>query len=1268
MTTLATRELIVIDSSVLNYDAVISTLNPEIPTLFLPNNGEGLNALTNALQGFNEISTLHWVTNTTAQSVLCDGEQLDALSIPAQQALLDKLASHLSTNASISLYNSLIDVTPNTALLEQLSHILGVDVTLGNSIVPRINLAGDWGQALTPNAAADSLLPYSVSTPKTVKKAGAVAVTTSSSTTTTTTSNTTTTTTTTTFLTDDYASDMSTTGIVNLGGAVSGKIETINDSDWFRVNLVAGHQYTFELKGVATDSGSLTDPWLVLNNAKGAYIRADNDSGVGTNSLININAKTTGTFYLSANSWSIFDTGSYQLTAKEVSVNHPPVGQVNINNMTPQEGQVLLASGNLTDSDGLGSITYTWKSGITLLGTGKSYQVSSADVGKPLSVTASYTDGLGNAESVSSRPTNLVVSRQGPAVDDYAPDASSNGVITLGGSVTGNIEVANDNDWLRVSLVANHVYTFEMKGLPTNDGSLADPWLQVVNSTGGIMASDNDAGVGTNALVTGFKAPISGNYYLSAWSWSSTATGTYTLTAKESVTTFNNPPTGSVSIDDTTPQQGQTLNASNSLSDLDGLGAITYTWQTGSTSLGTGSSYAVSANDMGKALNVVASYTDSLGNNESVSSAVTSAVTAPNHAPVGTVTISDTTPLRGQVLTASNTLQDADGLGLISYTWQTGSSVLGTGNSYTVTANEVGKAIAVTANYTDLLGNIESVRSSDSSLVATNNLPTGTVSIDDTTPQQGQTLNVIQTLQDSDGLGTLSYVWFAGTTQVGNGASYAVSSSDVGKTISVTASYTDGNGTPESMTSATTAAVIKASAPGFLMSKNDLFTSEDGDTAVISVNLATAPTRDVVINFTGSDATEDSLVNPTLSFTSSNWSTPQSITVVGKNDYLNDGNQPYIVTAAITSSDVNYRQLLIDPIVVTNQEDLTTVSDSRIPIGTVRDMPLKIYGDAIVNTGSVDTATGLYETTGTKPINDILHGLDGNDTIYGSNLQDDLSGGIGNDSLYGENDEDHLYGEDGNDTLFGGEGIDTLEGGAGNDVMDGGAGDLAADVMIGGAGNDTYYLGYGAVDAITDNGLSTDIDTVIMPYQLSSYTLPTGIEKGTISPGTDNSSLSGNTSNNTLTGNDGKNTLNGAVGRDSLFGGQGDDALNGGTDNDVLDGGVGKDVLTGGTGQDTFVFDTALKSNVDKITDFKPVDDTIKLENQIFTKLTTLGVLNASLFVKGTTALDTNDYVIYNPTTGVVTYDSDGSGAGFGVQIAQLGVNLPITSADFIVI
>jgi len=44
---------------------------------------------------------------------------------------------------------------------------------------------------------------------------------------------------------DDYAGDTTTTGVLALGGAVSGNLETADDTDWFRLNLAIGHGYLF---------------------------------------------------------------------------------------------------------------------------------------------------------------------------------------------------------------------------------------------------------------------------------------------------------------------------------------------------------------------------------------------------------------------------------------------------------------------------------------------------------------------------------------------------------------------------------------------------------------------------------------------------------------------------------------------------------------------------------------------------------------------------------------------------------------------------------------------------------------------------------------------------------------------------------------------------------------------------------------------------------------------------------------------------------------
>ena len=229
---------------------------------------------------------------------------------------------------------------------------------------------------------------------------------------------------------------------------------------------------------------------------------------------------------------------------------------------------------------------------------------------------------------------------------------------------------------------------------------------------------------------------------------------------------------GSVTISRTAQGQGSSA-ASNTLADADGLGAISYQWQRDGVDVAgaTGGSYTLGNADVGHAIDVVAKYTDGHGTAESVTSASTSAVTNVNDPPTGSVTISGTAQ-ENQVLTASNTLADADGLGAISYQWQRdGVDVAGaTGGTYTLGNADVGHAIDVVAKYTDGHGTAESVTSASTSAVTNvNDPPTGSVTISGTA-QENQVLTASNTLADADGLGAISYQWQ--TRRGGHGRGY----------------------------------------------------------------------------------------------------------------------------------------------------------------------------------------------------------------------------------------------------------------------------------------------------------------------------------------------------------------------------------------------------------------------------------------------------------------------------------------------------------------
>ena len=152
---------------------------------------------------------------------------------------------------------------------------------------------------------------------------------------------------------------------------------------------------------------------------------------------------------------------------------------------------------------------------------------------------------------------------------------------------------------------------------------------------------------------------------------------------------------------------------------------------------------------------------------------------------------------------------------------------------------------------------------------------------------------------------------------------------------------------------------------------------------------------------------------------------------------------------------------------------------------------------------------------------------------------------------------------------------------------------------------------------------------------------------------------------------------------ETIQGTKGKNVVTGGIGADKLNGGSGNDVLTGKAGSDIFVFNTALgkgttpsnqnkKVNFDTITDFDAKDDSIWLDNKIFTKLGKSGSetspvhLNKSFFKLGK-ATDKNDYIVYKK--GIVYYDADGIGTKYKpVEIIKLANGAKITVDDFFVI
>ena len=101
-----------------------------------------------------------------------------------------------------------------------------------------------------------------------------------------------------------------------------------------------------------------------------------------------------------------------------------------------------------------------------------------------------------------------------------------------------------------------------------------------------------------------------------------------------------------------------------------------------------------------------------------------------------------------------------------------------------------------------------------------------------------------------------------------------------------------------------------------------LTTSEIGDRAKFSAVLLSAPNSNVTIGLSVSDSTEGELLSSLLTFTPENWNTPQNVTVVGKDDFDDDGDKSFSVTTiAATSDDPLYSGLDPADVSVTNVDE-----------------------------------------------------------------------------------------------------------------------------------------------------------------------------------------------------------------------------------------------------------------------------------------------------------------------------------------------------------
>jgi len=409
-----------------------------------------------------------------------------------------------------------------------------------------------------------------------------------------------------------------------------------------------------------------------------------------------------------------------------------------------------------------------------------------------------------------------------------------------------------------------------------------------------------------------------------------------------------------------------------------------------------------------------------------------------------------------------------------------------------------------------------------------------------------------------------------------------------------------------------------------------LVTTEAGGQATFSVVLTSQPTANVIIPLSSSDTTEGTVSPTSLTFTSANWNTAQTVTVTGVDDLVVDGNIAYsIITAPATSTDTNYNNFNASDVSVTNNDN---------DVAGITVTPTS----GLVTTEAGGTANFTVKLT-SQPTANVTLGLSSSNTAEGIISTPSLTFTPAN-----FNTPQTL-------TITG---IDDL-------VVDG---NIAYSIFTAPASStDLNFNGFNPTDVSVTNN---DNDTA--PIGDPVTTIPSGTGRLILGNNLDNT-IVGSSSNDTIYGyagfdrifgQDGNDYIDGGSGNDSLSGGIGNDTLLGGAGNDSIRGDAGADLLIGGADSDIFVYSSPSEGG-DTITDFSGSLDTIRVSQGGFGGGLLPGVLLASQFGLGAAATTSSQRFIYDTATGILRFDIDGNGAGASSILATLTGSPTLSSSNF---